>query len=176
MEGHLGAFALGSLVSGIITVEDGTNGLVTPDDLPVWEVYDVDGTVVISGTSTLLRQEIILDATNASPIVIESTDHGLVEGMRVAVSEVTGNTAANGEFFVSIVDDNHFELVGSAGNGAYTGGGIWSKVGYYRYAFEATELNGFAAGGNYIVSGEASYTDDTFVLRRGGGKDTFQVV
>jgi endoglucanase Acf2 len=60
------------------------------------------------------------DATNASPIVITSPQHGLVNGSQVTLSGIQGNTAANGSFLVTKIDDNHFSLNGSAGNGAYS--------------------------------------------------------
>lgn len=62
-------------------------------------------------------------ATNASPIVITSSTHGLVTGDRVLVEDVVGNTAANGEWIIEKVDDNSFKLLTSSGNAAYTSGG-----------------------------------------------------
>jgi hypothetical protein len=70
----------------------------------------------------------ITGATNASPIVVASTAHGLVTGNQVTVTGVGGNTAANGTFSVTRVDADHFSLDGSAGNGAYTSGGTWKVV------------------------------------------------
>ena len=46
-------------------------------------------------------------------------------GDEVQLSGVTGNTAANGAFQVTPLDSFTFALDGSAGNGAYTGGGVW---------------------------------------------------
>lgn len=62
-------------------------------------------------------------ATNTTPITIRAVGHGLVSGDRVAIADVKGNTAANGSWAVTRVDANAFTLDGSAGNGAYTGGG-----------------------------------------------------
>lgn len=62
-------------------------------------------------------------ATNASPIVITAASHGLVTGDRVAIAGVTGNTAANGTWTVTVVNATTFSLDGSTGNGAFTGGG-----------------------------------------------------
>src|SRR5262249_18622792 len=67
----------------------------------------------------------VLDATNASPIVITSANHRLTTGAQVVINGVVGNTAANGTFTISVVDANRFSLNGSSGNGAYTGGGVW---------------------------------------------------
>ena len=77
----------------------------------------------------------IVDATNTSPIVITSEmPHGLFSGAFVAIRGVTGNDAANGEFFISVVpspvpgEETQFELNGSTGDGAYTGGGTWTRI------------------------------------------------
>ena len=48
---------------------------------------------------------------------------GLVTGDRVVISNVTGNSAANGVFTVTALNANQFTLDGSTGNGTWTGGG-----------------------------------------------------
>jgi hypothetical protein len=66
----------------------------------------------------------ITNATNATPIVVTTTaSNGLVTGDEVVISGVLGNTAANGTFLIVSVNASSFQLVGSAGNGAYGGGG-----------------------------------------------------
>jgi len=70
----------------------------------------------------------ITGATNATPIVITSTAHGLATGDYVDVSSVGGNTAANGFWPITVVDANSFSLNGSVGNGAYTSGGTFIRV------------------------------------------------
>ncbi|MDA9120190.1 hypothetical protein N9J83_08655 [Opitutales bacterium] len=67
----------------------------------------------------------ITGASNAAPIVITSTAHGLSTGDAISVSGVAGNTAANGVFTITKVDDNSFSLNGATGNAAYTSGGTW---------------------------------------------------
>ena len=67
-------------------------------------------------------------ATNATPIVITSNNHGLNSTDQVRISGVTGNTAANGDFFITVINNNTFSLNGSAGNGNYAGGGTWAKI------------------------------------------------
>jgi len=62
----------------------------------------------------------VTGATNASPIVITTNQaHGLVTGDHVTISEVTGNTAANGTWRVTVIDSTHFSLDGSVGNGTW---------------------------------------------------------
>jgi hypothetical protein len=84
------------------------------------------------------RGKAITNATNATPIVITSNGHGLANGQAVTITDVGGNTAANGTFLASNVATNTFELrptttgtagAGVAGNGAYTSGGFWSLAG-----------------------------------------------
>jgi hypothetical protein len=67
----------------------------------------------------------ITGASNAAPIVITSAGHGLSTGDAISVSGVAGNTAANGVFTITKVDDNSFSLNGTTGNAAYTSGGTW---------------------------------------------------
>ena len=67
----------------------------------------------------------ITGASNTAPIVITSTAHGLSTGDAISVSGVAGNTAANGVFTITKVDDNSFSLNGATGNAAYTSGGTW---------------------------------------------------
>lgn len=74
------------------------------------------------------RTGAITAASNATPIVITSNAHGLANGDTVSISGVLGNTAANGNFAIANVTANTFELVGSAGNGAYTSGGTWTAL------------------------------------------------
>lgn len=68
-------------------------------------------------------------ATNATPIVITSANHGFKDGALVTIAGVVGNTAANGNHKVANASTDAFELVDPdtdtdvAGNGAYTSGG-----------------------------------------------------
>jgi Putative Flp pilus-assembly TadE/G-like len=73
-------------------------------------------------------------ATNASPIVITSAGHGLVTGDSVTISGVTGNTAANGNFVVTVISSSTFSLNGSTGNGSGSGGSFSANVPYMNYA------------------------------------------
>lgn len=65
----------------------------------------------------------ISGATNASPIVITTASaHGYANGEEVLIWGVAGNTAANGFWKIANVASSTFELVGSTGNGSYSGG------------------------------------------------------
>ena len=82
---------------------------------------------------TAITAENCVAATNETPIKIRTiTAHGLSTGDRVTIAGVQGNTAANGTFTVTVPASTTppespattvFTLDGSAGNGAYTGGG-----------------------------------------------------
>ena len=65
----------------------------------------------------------ITAASNASPIVITKTAHGLTNGATIEITGVVGNTAANGFWTVANVTADTFELSGSTGNGAWSSGG-----------------------------------------------------
>jgi hypothetical protein len=67
----------------------------------------------------------ITGATDAGPIVITGTTTGLVNGDSVTIGGVNGNTNANGTFTIEDVTASSFELEGTSGNGAYSGGGTW---------------------------------------------------
>lgn len=65
---------------------------------------------------------LISGATNATPIVITvAANSGLKTGDRLAVSGITGNTGANGEWTLEAVTATTFKLLGSVGNGTYGG-------------------------------------------------------
>jgi hypothetical protein len=75
----------------------------------------------------------ITGATNATPIVVTSAAHGLANGDILFITDVGGNTNANGERKIKNVATNTFELtdlndVNIAGNAAYTSGGSAQKV------------------------------------------------
>lgn len=83
--------------------------------------------------SLTVAQATIIDATNASPIVVQtSAAHNFQDGDVVANHGVGGNTNANngtgsgplaGGWQIEVVDSTHFKLIGSSGNAAYTSGG-----------------------------------------------------
>ncbi len=72
----------------------------------------------------------ITGATNASPIVIEittDTDRESLpnwpDGTAITVQDVEGNEAANGYWIVTQIDQDHWELNSSTGDGSFTSGG-----------------------------------------------------
>jgi len=55
------------------------------------------------------------------------TAHGYGDGDLVGVRGVRGLKGANGDWYVSVVDANTVELLGSSGSGTYTSGGTATK-------------------------------------------------
>jgi hypothetical protein len=112
----------------------------------------------------------VADATNATPIVIETTaPHGL-DGVNqpVTIASVGGNTAANGTWEVSVTDSTHFELNGSVGNGAYTTGGTFAgQQGHARATLNVPKVQGGT---------EAIYTEGSVVSELAHGTAPFQAL
>lgn len=59
----------------------------------------------------------VADATPADPVVVTAPRHGFATGDAVVVGGVENNRMANGLWTVDRVDDDHFSLRGSSGNG-----------------------------------------------------------
>lgn len=91
-------------------------------ELPTIDVSTVSYTKTVSTTT----------GNNIAPIVVTTTtNHGLITGEKVTIAGVTGNTAANGTWYITKLTDTTFELtlealtsphLTSLGNGAYSGG------------------------------------------------------
>ena len=83
-----------------------------------------------SGASKIVYGKRITAATNATPIVVTCTAHGFVNGDIVVISDVEGNTAANGTHKVASAAANTFALTdvdfgtSIAGTGDYATGGV----------------------------------------------------
>lgn len=91
----------------------------------------------------------IADASNQSPIKITTADaHGYTTGQLVQISNVGGNTAANGVFTVTVTNTTQFTLNGTSGNGFYTSGGQCS-VPLSTSSVSSVELIGEVTSGNY---------------------------
>lgn len=102
--------------------------------------------------------KVITDATNDDPIVVTIVAHGFETGDQAAVSGVLGNTAANGNWSITVLTADTFSLDGSTGNGAYTSGGtcVIRRVGS-RCALIAVW------GGRIVLSGLATDPNNIFM-------------
>ena len=103
----------------------------------------------------------ITGATNATPIVITSTAHGLKTGDGVVITGVGGNTAAIGDFTITRLSADSFSLqdlshTNIAGNGAYTSGGTADKIAPGSLILERivsnTQMGRGALAGTYSLS------------------------
>ena len=113
------------------------------------------------------RYGAITNATNATPMVITSTAHGLANGNAVTINDVGGNTNANGTWIVGSVAANTFQIYptsqgtgGTAvnGNAGYTSGGEWSLAGMENWTLKCFQNNHTPAESD--VAG--TYTEATF--------------
>jgi hypothetical protein len=96
-------------------------------DSTLFANQEIKSIVTYEGASWLSiggAQRTITGASNATPIVITTSgNHGYLTGDKVDISDVGGNTAANGNWTVTKLTDTTFSLDTSVGNGAYTSGG-----------------------------------------------------
>lgn len=123
----------------------------TGSDQSSFDGYPIPTDVALFGVAEIVAirrsSGAIADATNASPIAIASTSHGLVTGDQVTITGVGGNTAANATFTVTVTSPSAFTLDGSTGNAAYTSGGTWrlnggSVAAHYLRKFAISNLGG----------------------------------
>lgn len=117
-----GALSLGAMTAGaggwcgyVSEYDASTAGnIIAADPLP-----NVGSALTVTG------------ATNATPIVITtSAAHGLASNQFVRVAGVTGNTAANDEWIITVLTGTTFSLNSSVGNGAYVSGGTAQPFGF----------------------------------------------
>ncbi len=66
----------------------------------------------------------ITSSTNATPISVRANGHGLTTGNVIQIANHAVNTAANGIWTITRVDNNNFTLNGSTGNGIGAATGI----------------------------------------------------
>lgn len=121
----------------------------------------INGAVVTNVTNTLAP----ITVTTAIP-------NNFVNGQSVFISGVVGNTAANGVFTITVIDNQHFTIP-VAGNGTYVSGGIVAAQ--FTSSVSSTELSLNIPSG--IVPGVMrtdnidNYEVDIFIVN-GGATDT----
>lgn len=99
-------------------------------------------------------QATLTAATNATPIVITTAAvHGFSVGDVITIQGALGNVGANGTFKISVVGSTTTAtLLNSAGTGAWTSGGVATKLGTTKAVYTAAQaairavLNDRAAG------------------------------
>lgn len=124
-------------------------------DGATYKYYDVADDAMVDWTATTGGMmpsqdsgfQYVGGASNANPIVITVASHSLVDGDQVTIAAVGGNTAANGTWTIAGGTTNTFQLVGSVGNGNYTGGGTCTRLTGSRCSLMAVW------GGRIVLSG-----------------------
>lgn len=155
---------LGDVFRLLFVVEDEDGIPINADSYPSFRIYGPSGFITgQSGFVSFADTKNVTAATNASPIVITSANHGLTTGTLVTITGVGGNTAANGTFVITRIDANTFSLNGSSGNGSYTSGGVWNITGLYRVTLTLTNTNGYDSGKNYAALFTGKRNGDDFV-------------
>lgn len=156
MSRYLGLVPLNNQLGAAIVTRDSNNTPTDASAAPTFRVYGETG-LMANSTGSLSLQDpgpsggTVAAASDASPIVITSNGHGLSTGTQVTISGVNGNTAANGNWIVTVLDANTFSLNNSTGNGIYTSGGTWHVSGLYSLSLTPTAANGYLSGQNYTI-------------------------
>ncbi len=167
----VGYVELEDTLNGSALVRDAALTPVNADAALTFRVYGPLGLVAAAtSAAALLDTGQVTNATNATPVVITSANHGLTTGTFVTVSGVTGNTGANVTTTITKVDANTFSLDGSTGNGAYVSGGTWNVTGLYTYSIVCSAANGFESNTTYQVviegkvAGQGTADVQTFIV------------
>ena len=117
---------------GTWSLANGSAATFTSTNLPV-------GTDSILAIYNNALSGSISAASNPGPIVITTNSTAaLASGEAVYVYGVGGNTAANGFWTINVLNGTQFALVGSSGNGTYTGGGAWLLEANYSGSYSTT--------------------------------------
>ncbi len=105
---------------------------VTLDSTHAIGIQSGGGSLTPNGAGTGTKT--VIGATNASPIVITtSAAHGYTIGdpnLRVSITGVVGNTAANGLWDITPITTTTFSLNYSTGNGAWSSGGAVKQIAF----------------------------------------------
>lgn len=168
---NIGFYELGDTVRGQILTDSSGGSPADADSLPTFRIRGSTALSNNTGTAAFADTGSITDATNTIPIVIAATGHRLSSGTKVTIANVGGNTAANGDFTIIVLDVNSYSLDGSSGNGAYTSGGDWHATGLYQYSITIVSGDGYERGETYFVDGTAVIESATIQ-----GEDVFSVV
>lgn len=158
-----GFVELGDTLPVVLLVRNSSGTPVNLDALPTFRVYGPDGFLAgQTGSGSFRNSGSLEGATNASPIAVTSSSHGLETGDRITISGALGNTAANGTFTITKVDADSFTLDGSTGNGSWTSGGVWNVTGLYVASLTTSGANGYESGETYSVLFEGEISSVAF--------------
>jgi len=148
--GFLGFVDLEDTLVGTLLVTNSSWTPIDADALPNYRIYGPNG-FLQAGSVTRRDSGSLTGASNASPISVTSALHGLTTGAYITITGVTGNTAANGTWLVTKVDDNTFTLDDATGNNSYISGGEWHLTGLYGVSIVAQGVSGFEKSEVYQI-------------------------
>lgn len=67
---------------------------------------------------------------------VTATSHGLTTGMRIIMKDVEGSPAANGQWYITRIDANTFDLDDSVYSGSHTSGtGEWARIPLFEWDY-----------------------------------------
>lgn len=94
------------------------------------------------GDGVSLASVAISNVSNTTPMVVTTAAHGIPVGDvdLVAITGVTGTTAANGTWIVLALSPTTLRLRESVGNGAYAGGGTLTRLDTFTHIAEITDV------------------------------------
>lgn len=88
---------------------------------------------VLTTTYTVITAAV----NNGSGLVrLTATGHGLVTGDRIVVRAVTGTTEANSTWYITRIDANTLDLIGSVFQNAYVSGGELVKIPAFTWSYQ----------------------------------------
>jgi len=136
----------------------------------------------VNGTWTdgpLKATQNITSSTNATPIVVTLTSHGLTTGDTVVVTGHTTNTNANGTWEVNVLTSSTFELTGSVGNGVGGASGTFrvrnnSRVMLASAVTKSIQDCGFQSGA-WTASANVTATITTSDFKEGYGASSIAI-
>jgi hypothetical protein len=147
-----GFVSLNEQFSGIFISRSTSRSPVDADSNPRYRVYSPSGILIANGSCTPITKVGVVSASQNTPIVIVTdAPHNIYTGDRVSVSGVVGNTAANGHFNATRIDEISFSLDNSAGVASYVSGGTVKQAGVYGLQLMVEASSGFEAGKTYVA-------------------------
>ena len=123
-----------------------------------------------SQAAQIAQAKVVTGATNATPIAITCTAHGYSTGSTVVITGVGGNTNANGTWEITNTGANTFTLDSSAGNAAFTSGGVITLRNNTRVMLTSAVTQNIASTGPGRVAWTAN-TNVTTAINTGSFKE-----
>lgn len=100
-------------------------------DTGSWSNIEIGHISMIHDSISALTKNVSNCANNGSGLIRVRVDgHGYITGRRVKIASVGGTSEANGEWAITVIDENYFDLIGSVFANAYTSGGTSTLLCY----------------------------------------------